>query len=65
MLVCTGMIAQLWLGGWALIAIAATAAGYALSMAHAVKLLNGVSGDLAGYALSVGELCGLAALSIF
>ena len=65
MLVFTGMLAQIWLGGWALIAIAATVFGYALSMAHAVKLLKGVSGDLAGYALSVGELCGLVALSIF
>ncbi len=65
MLAITAITAGLWLGWWAVIALLATLLGYAIAMLHAVRLLKGVSGDLAGYALCVGELCGLAALAIF
>jgi adenosylcobinamide-GDP ribazoletransferase len=38
--------------------------GFTAAMAYAYKDLKGVSGDLAGFALVIGELCGLAALAI-
>lgn len=39
-----------------------TAAGVWLAVLHGVRQLDGMSGDIAGYALTVGELCGVAAL---
>ena len=53
----------IWLGLTGLGSALAAAAGYALAMAWAYRTLGGVSGDLAGYALCTGELCGLAALA--
>ena len=38
--------------------------GFIAAMAYAYKEFKGVSGDLAGYALVVGELCGLVALAV-
>lgn len=62
-------------GAWALMLIfsgwrgllcgGAVLGGYALSMRWCVKTLGGVSGDLAGFALTISELCGLIALAIF
>lgn len=63
MLALTFVAGGIWLGGiWSLLF---TAAGYAAAMTFAVRTMKGVSGDLAGYALCVGELCGLAALAVF
>ena len=53
------------IGGNAALSLLLTTLGYAIAMAWAVRTLKGVSGDLAGYALCVGELCGLAALAVF
>ena len=39
-------------------------AGYAAAMAYVYHDLKGVSGDLAGYALVIGELCGLTAIAV-
>lgn len=39
------------------------AAGFTCAMAYAYKEFEGVSGDLTGFALTVGELCGLLALA--
>ena len=33
-------------------------AGYALALSHGFRSLEGMNGDIAGYALTVGELCG-------
>ena len=38
--------------------------GYAIAMGWAVRIMKGVSGDLAGFALSIAEVCGLALLAI-
>lgn len=65
MLPLTMAIGWLWLGGAAAISIIAVVAGYAAAMAWAAHIMQGVSGDLAGYSLCIGELCGLAALAIF
>ena len=52
--------------GWAGFAAGAAAlAGYAVSIVISVRTLGGFSGDLAGHALTVSELCGLIALAVF
>ena len=43
---------------------AATALGYLAGMAFSYKSLRGVSGDLAGFSLVLGELCGLIAFAV-
>jgi len=65
MLVLTAVIGWIWIGAHAAVCILAAAAGYAAAMFWAFRTLDGVSGDLAGYSLCIGELCGLAALAIF
>lgn len=65
LLLLTFLVGGLWLGGSALLTLLAVVLGYGLSMLFAVRTMKGVSGDLAGYALCVGELCGLAAMTIF
>ena len=65
MLLITCIFALFFRGYWTILAVLATVVGYAAAMFHAVRLLKGVSGDLAGYALCVGELCGLIALAVF
>lgn len=59
------LAALLIFGGWrGLIAGAAVLGGYALAMRCCVKTMGGVSGDLAGFALTISELCGLIVLAI-
>ena len=51
--------------GWrGLIVGAAVVLGYAFAMWRCVRSLGGVSGDLAGFSLTVAELCGLIALAM-
>ena len=42
----------------------AGAAGYGLAVLYASRQLGGMSGDVSGFALTVGELCGAAALAL-
>lgn len=59
------MILLVVLYGWpGLIAGASVLAGYAAAIMISVRSLGGFSGDLAGYALTVSELCGMLALAI-
>ena len=52
--------------GWAGLAVGiVTLAGYAAAIVISTHALGGFSGDLAGHALTVSELCGLIALAIF
>ena len=54
-----------WLAGFTGIGVLAiTALGFVLALAWAYRALEGVSGDVAGFSLIVGELCGLMALAI-
>lgn len=57
------IIGFVWLGktGWVLLL---ETLGYAIAMGWAVRIMKGVSGDLAGFALSIAEVCGLAMLAI-
>ena len=64
MLLLTLLIGGIWISVTGLICIAAAVLGYALAMIWSARTLEGVSGDLAGHALCVGELCGLIALAI-
>jgi adenosylcobinamide-GDP ribazoletransferase len=49
-------LAWVWLGTAGLLVCAAAEGFYALAMLHAARDLGGVSGDLSGYALTLGEL---------
>lgn len=42
------------------LALVGCLAGYALALWRAYRSLEGMNGDVAGYALTIGELCGLA-----
>ncbi len=56
--------AWLWLGASGLAVCAAAVLGYAAAMCYAAHDLGGVSGDLSGYALTLGELAGLLAAAL-
>lgn len=59
------LVLLLVFGSWqGLLAGCAVLGGYALCMRWCVKTLGGVSGDLAGFSLTISELCGLIVLSI-
>ena len=58
------IICALWLGRPALALLAETAA-YALAMAWVYRTLKGVSGDVAGFALTVSECVALMTLYLF
>jgi len=46
------------------IVVAAVVLGYVAAMRKAYKAFGGVSGDLLGYSLVIGEVCGLIALAM-
>ena len=50
--------------GWRGIAPTAGAVGYGLAVWYASRQLGGMSGDVSGFALTRGELCGAAALAL-
>ena len=45
-------------------ALAGCLIGYGLSLLRAYKSLDGMNGDISGYALTIGELCAVAVLAI-
>ena len=49
---------------WGSFAPLAAAAGYWLAVWYADRQLGGMSGDVSGFALTLGELCGLAVLTL-
>ena len=61
--VCAIAFAYYTGGVYGLIAAAAVALGYVVSMTCVYRSMNGVSGDLAGFSLVVSELCGVIALA--
>ena len=64
LLLASGIIAYFITGINGLIVIGAVVLGYIGAMAYARKEFKGVSGDLTGFSLVVGELCGLLALAV-
>ena len=47
------------------IVVFAVVLGYISAMAYAYKEFKGISGDLAGYAIVISELCGIFAMAVF
>ena len=50
--------------GWCGLALVIEAAGYGLALLRGYRSLGGMNGDIAGYALTIAELCGVAAISL-
>lgn len=46
------------------LAMAGCAVGYAIALRRAYKSLEGMNGDVSGYALTIGELCGVMVLAL-
>lgn len=61
--ILTLILGGLWLGRAAVLALLIEAASYALAMLWATRTLQGVSGDLAGFALTISECAALIALA--
>jgi adenosylcobinamide-GDP ribazoletransferase len=57
-------IACLFTGYRGLIVTACTILGFSCALAYAYREFKGISGDLTGYSLVIGELCGLLALAV-
>lgn len=51
-------------GGRTGLALCAALAGYVLALYKAFRSLDGMNGDISGYALTLGELCGAAAWAL-
>jgi adenosylcobinamide-GDP ribazoletransferase len=62
--VSTAAAAFILTGICGLVVAGAVIAGFIGAMAYVYKEFKGVSGDLAGYALVISELCGLIALAV-
>ena len=62
--VCATAASYLYAGIYGMTAAGAVILGFIGAMAYAYKEFKGVSGDLAGYALVISELCGLFALAV-
>jgi len=62
-LLFTLLCGSLWLGLNSIACLIAVILGYCAAMHWCMHTLKGVSGDLAGFSLCVGELCGLIALA--
>lgn len=61
---CAALAAGFVLCGRYGFALVGCLAGYALALRRGYKSLDGVNGDIAGYALTVGELCAVAVYAL-
>ena len=52
------------MSGWRGLALAIEVAAYGLALLRGYRSLGGMNGDIAGYALTVAELCGAATISL-
>jgi len=64
LLLAAAVVAYLLTGFVGLIVVGAVVLGYAGALAYSRKEFKGVSGDLAGFSLVIGELCGVIALAV-
>jgi adenosylcobinamide-GDP ribazoletransferase len=62
--VLVAVLAYWFTGFLGLITVAAVIIGFIGAMAYSYKEFKGVSGDLTGYSLVIGELCGLIAMGV-
>ena len=64
-MLCVFLAAGFLLCGKYGFALAGCLAGYGFALLRACKSLDGMNGDISGYALTVGELCAVAVYAIF
>lgn len=50
--------------GWDAVALLGALAGYGVALRKGCRSLEGMNGDISGYALTISELCGVAVLAI-
>lgn len=63
-LMLLAIVAAFALGGRCGFAVLGCLAGYGLALRRAYRSLQGMNGDVSGYALTIGELCGLIVLAV-
>ena len=63
-MLCIFLGAGFLLCGKYVLALAGCLAGYALALRRAYKALEGMNGDISGYALTIGELCAVAVYAL-
>ena len=68
-MVLTGMLCVFLLAGFLVcgrygFVLLGCLAGYGLALRRGYRSLQGMNGDIAGYALTVGELCGAAVYAL-
>ena len=56
-------LGKLGMGGYGFVLLGCLA-GYGLALRKAYQSLEGMNGDISGYALTLGELCALAVLAL-
>jgi len=61
--VAAALLGFIFLGRYGYVSVAVTA-GYILYMLRAYRSLGGMSGDISGYALTFGELCGIVVFAL-
>lgn len=61
--VCAAVLGFVLLGKYGFSSLA-VAAGYLIALRRAFRSLDGMSGDISGYALTFGELCGIAVFAL-
>ncbi len=62
-LICAVTLGFVFLGKYGFVSVAVLA-GYALPLLRAFRSLNGMSGDVSGYAMTIAELCGTAVFAL-
>jgi len=62
--VLVAVSSYLYANMYGLIVCAAVILGYSIAIRRVSKSLDGISGDLLGYSMVIGELCGLIALAL-
>ena len=63
-MLCVFLVAGFLFGGKYGFALIGCLAGYGLSLCRAYKSLDGMNGDISGYALTIGELCAVAVYAL-
>ena len=63
-MLCVFLVAGFLLCGKYGFALVGGLAGYGLALRRAYKSLEGMNGDISGYALTIGELCAVAVYAL-